>query len=92
MTRHEKHAVLGEVFAAIAKDGQWHEVTAPSGYRNLYRTHGHDAGMCRVYVVEARSGNGFRPGDTIGTVTVSADGEAYTNPLTFKRYLHQWKG
>lgn len=93
MNRQDKHNALLEIFRTVPADGQWCEVTAPSGYVNRFRRHGYSAGVLTVYIVEAYSGNGYRPGDTIGTVTIHNEtGECIVNPLTFKRYLHQWKG
>lgn len=94
MTRMQKTDALSAIFKAIRPDGSWQEVTAPSGYNNYYRAHGYSAGgNVTVYIVEARSGNGFRPGDTIGTVTRhNVTGECSINPVTFKRYLQAWTG
>lgn len=91
MNRVQKQNALHDIFMAITKDGEWSYITNEAGQTHRFRAHGYPAGPMTVYIVEAYSGNGHRPGDTIGTVSMhNTTGECGITPLTFKRYLQNW--
>jgi hypothetical protein len=90
MNNAQKCEALLQIFNQITHDGHWYEVTAPSGYTNMYRSHSYPCGNTNLFILETRSGNGRRPADSIGTVIIDAEGHTHIHPLTFKRYLQQW--